>query len=109
MAKPCCSIDMEPRTLNMGQLNHAREVAVDIVQKKEPNEASSIFMKGLEPVVGIRDAAQIVQKGDSIHELAECEEKSKIIETTCQCVCSNSGIMESPDPVNLKEPLSAPF
>lgn len=66
-------------------------------------------MQGLEPVVGIQDAAQIVQKGDSIHELVECEEKSKIIETTCQCVCSNSGIMESPDPVNLKEPLSAPF
>ncbi|XP_058192538.1 uncharacterized protein LOC131309870 [Rhododendron vialii] len=108
MAKPCCSIEMEPRTLNEGLMTHAREAAVDIVQKNEPNEASSIFMKGLEPVVRIKETVQIVQRGDSIHKLVENEQKTEITETTCQCVC-NPGIMESPDLVELKEPLSAPF
>lgn len=65
-------------------------------------------MQGLEPVVRIKETVKIVQREDSIHKLVENEQKAKITETTCQCVC-NPGIMESPDLVQLKEPLSAPF
>lgn len=66
-------------------------------------------MQGLEPVVKIKETIQIVQRGDSIHKLVENEQKTEITETTCQCVCNPGIILESPDLVKLKEPLSAPF
>ncbi|KAA0051034.1 uncharacterized protein E5676_scaffold347G00210 [Cucumis melo var. makuwa] len=46
MAKPnvCCSIELEPKTLNQGQLHQAREVAADVVQKLEPSEASLVLI-----------------------------------------------------------------
>ncbi|KAK8629087.1 hypothetical protein V6N13_077944 [Hibiscus sabdariffa] len=43
MAKVCCSIEMEPRTLKQGQLHHAREMA----QKMEPEEAAAVFIEGI--------------------------------------------------------------
>ncbi|KAI8017261.1 hypothetical protein LOK49_LG04G02733 [Camellia lanceoleosa] len=113
MANPCCTIEMEPRTLNGGQITLAREVAVDIVQKKEPDVASNIFM-GLKPVSGINEevVVQNVETGDSLDRVVESEEKKTdiVIGTSCQCSCTTS-IMESPDDLQLKlkEPLSAPF
>lgn len=41
-------------------------------------------------------------------ELHEPVEKGDIIERPCQCLCP-AAIAESPDPMSLKEPLSAPF
>ncbi|KAM3380184.1 hypothetical protein P3S68_005757 [Capsicum galapagoense] len=45
MANFCCPIEMEPKTLKQGQLNLAREVAVDIVQNTESGEASNLFLE----------------------------------------------------------------
>ncbi|XP_028081068.1 uncharacterized protein LOC114282556 [Camellia sinensis] len=112
MANPCCTIEMEPRTLNGGQITLAREVAGDIVQKEEPDEASNIFM-GLKPVSEIKEVVvENVENGDSKDRVVESEEKKTdiVIGTSCQCSCTSS-IMESPDDLQLKlkEPLSAPF
>ncbi|GFZ08075.1 hypothetical protein Acr_19g0010120 [Actinidia rufa] len=111
MARPCCSIEMEPRTLNQGQLTHAREAAVDIVHKNEQKEASTIFMEGLKPVDPVKEVVWIVKKEDTLGRklVIECEEKTQLIEPPCKCLCS-SAILESPEKVELiKEPLSAPF
>ncbi|KAF5957058.1 hypothetical protein HYC85_004283 [Camellia sinensis] len=88
------------------------EVAGDIVQKEEPDEASNIFM-GLKPVSEIKEVVvQNVENGDSKDKVVESEEKKTdiVIGTSCQCSCTSS-IMESPDDLQLKlkEPLSAPF
>ncbi|KAK9281261.1 hypothetical protein L1049_004157 [Liquidambar formosana] len=108
MATTCCSIEMEPRTLNEGQLNQAREVAVDIVQKLEPNEASNAFTEGLRSVVPIKEMEQ-VGKGDELEIPVEHMEKAQIINgKPCQCSCSPT-IIDSPDQADLREPLSAPF
>ncbi|XP_011046755.1 PREDICTED: uncharacterized protein LOC105141272 [Populus euphratica] len=110
MANICCSIEMEPRTLREGQLSHAREVAADVAQKMEPEEASDVFINGLRPVVSIKETSQIEGNGDRHgHKVAECKEKTaEIIDRPCQCTCIPKDI-ESPDQLNLKEPLSAPF
>ncbi|XP_023898519.1 uncharacterized protein LOC112010410 [Quercus suber] len=102
MANNCCSIETEPKTLNEGQLNRAREVAADVVQKMEPNEASTIFNEILSPQ--IKDQEREKEEKE-IHEPVE---KGDIIERPCQCLCTTA-IVESPDPTSLKEPLSAPF
>ncbi|CAK9161524.1 unnamed protein product [Ilex paraguariensis] len=109
MANFCCSIETEPRTLNQGQLTHAREAAVDIVQKKEPKEASSVFVEGMKPVVAIKEMAQVmVLERDSLCNLDESNKKTNVIETACQCSCP-SAVIDSPDEAKFKEPLSAPF
>ncbi|XP_002299733.3 uncharacterized protein LOC7470576 isoform X1 [Populus trichocarpa] len=127
MANICCSIEMEPRTLREGQLSHARvskafdllqalnvsffqEVAADVAQKMEPEEASDVFINGLRPVVSIKEMSQIEGNGDRHdHKVVECKEKTaEIIDRPCQCSCIPKDI-ESPDQLNLKEPLSAPF
>ncbi|KAL3824385.1 hypothetical protein ACJIZ3_020414 [Penstemon smallii] len=114
MANFCCSIEMEPRTLNQGQLNHAREIAVDIVQKKETNEASNIFIEGLEPIVEIKEVAVVVVSNANPPREAAAAEVMKTeinVETCCQCSCTTDQlVMESPlDACRVKEPLSAPF
>ncbi|THU52935.1 hypothetical protein C4D60_Mb10t09140 [Musa balbisiana] len=38
-----CPIEMEPKTLNEGELSNAREAAVEIIQTKVAKEASTIF------------------------------------------------------------------
>ncbi|KAJ4966867.1 hypothetical protein NE237_018716 [Protea cynaroides] len=44
------SIDSEPRTLTMDQLQYAREEALYVAQTKSNDEALSVFTKGLKPV-----------------------------------------------------------
>ncbi|XP_022899014.1 uncharacterized protein LOC111412329 isoform X1 [Olea europaea var. sylvestris] len=107
MANFCCSIETEPRTLNQGQLHHAREVAIDIVQKKEADEASSIFIDGLKPVVAIKEMEVVISDANSIHKMDVSKEHTQILETSCQC--SSAAIMDSPDQSRVKEPLSSPF
>ncbi|XAR50673.1 hypothetical protein NMG60_11005066 [Bertholletia excelsa] len=98
-AKLRCAIEMEPMTLNQGQLNLAREIAVE-VQKKEASEASETYLEELRT----KEVAQNSEKREQI---------AVIVETSCQCACA-CGITESPDlsqpnEAQLKEPLSAPF
>ncbi|XP_043726236.1 uncharacterized protein LOC122672806 [Telopea speciosissima] len=45
------SIENEPRTLNMSQLQFAREAALYVAETTSFEEALRIFTKGLEPVV----------------------------------------------------------
>ncbi|KAK7399384.1 hypothetical protein VNO78_10566 [Psophocarpus tetragonolobus] len=46
------SIEREPRTLNINQIQSARELAIYILNTKTMEEASRIFTQGLQPVVG---------------------------------------------------------
>ncbi|XP_027344312.1 uncharacterized protein LOC113856611 [Abrus precatorius] len=45
------SIEREPRTLNINQIQSARDLAVYILNTKTIEEASRIFTEGLQPVV----------------------------------------------------------
>ncbi|CAA2959223.1 probable inactive ATP-dependent zinc metalloprotease FTSHI 2, chloroplastic [Olea europaea subsp. europaea] len=78
MADFRCSIETEP---NQGQLHHAKEVAIDIVQKKEADEVSSIFIDGLKPVVAIKNMTVVISE----QKVDETKEKTQIMETSFQC------------------------
>ncbi|WCJ40843.1 hypothetical protein M5689_021743 [Euphorbia peplus] len=117
MANLCCSIETEPRTLREAQLNHAREVAADVVQKMEPKQVSPIFInKGLfrgvstRPVVVIEEMEENINEGDEKNDGQECKEKVEVmLQSPCQCTIVNDFI-DSPDPsLKLKEPFTAPF
>ncbi|XP_062023972.1 uncharacterized protein LOC133740110 [Rosa rugosa] len=111
MAKVCCSIEMEPRTLSQVQLNHAREMAADVVQKMESNEASATFSEGLRPIGSETqvDHVNIAEGGEEPQNKLILEsEESQLYERPCQCLCAAANI-EIPDQEKLKEPLSAPF
>ncbi|KAL3720974.1 hypothetical protein ACJRO7_005741 [Eucalyptus globulus] len=110
MASTCCPIEMEPRTLSEGQLNHAREVAADVVQKMEPEKATSIFTEGLKPADPAKDTQRLAENREEVDgEVIESRKQAaKCIEQPCQCSCV-SALSESPDQLQLKEPLSAPF
>ncbi|KAL1559102.1 hypothetical protein AAHA92_09484 [Salvia divinorum] len=116
MANFCCSIELEPRTLKQGQLDHAREIAVDIVQTKEPDKASTMFTEGLKEVVEIKEPAVVVSvSGENLPRKAVEEGdrggavfKEEVVvnmEAYCQCLVVES----SPECRDIKEPLSAPF
>uniref|UniRef100_A0A7N2LXY3 Uncharacterized protein n=1 Tax=Quercus lobata TaxID=97700 RepID=A0A7N2LXY3_QUELO len=45
------SIESEPRTLDFDQIQYAREAALYVLNTRTIEEAMTIFMKGLEPVV----------------------------------------------------------
>nr|XP_009801224.1 PREDICTED: uncharacterized protein LOC104246997 [Nicotiana sylvestris]XP_016473337.1 PREDICTED: uncharacterized protein LOC107795255 [Nicotiana tabacum] len=107
MANFCCSIEMEPKTLNQGQLNLAREVAVDIVQNTESDEASNIFLEGRKAVIEIKEA-QSLENCKEEDYVAQVMKSNVVIEASCQCSCP-AAIIDSPDQSKLKEPLSAPF
>ncbi|XVE74601.1 hypothetical protein DITRI_Ditri12bG0030400 [Diplodiscus trichospermus] len=47
------SIESEPRTLRIDQIQYAREAALYVVSTRSIEEAMSIFTKGLEPVVSV--------------------------------------------------------
>lgn len=87
-----------------------QEVAVDIIQKKEQNEASSKFVEGLKPVASIKEMVIAVQEIDMLHKEDEAKDKiiNNITETSCQCSCISTAI-DSPNQSLLKEPVSAPF
>ena len=65
----------------------------------------------MRPIDAMKRLVRIVSKEDSLgHKLViEFEERTKIIESTCRCLCSYA-IMESSEKVEpIKDPLSAPF
>ncbi|CAN4089006.1 unnamed protein product [Withania somnifera] len=110
MANFCCSIEMEPKTLNQGQLNLAREIAVDIVQNTESDEASNLFLEGGKQEVQIKEALALIE--EAVQEdncIGEIVKTNVVIEASCQCACPSPIIGDSPEPSKLKEPLSAPF
>ncbi|KAE7999207.1 hypothetical protein FH972_003662 [Carpinus fangiana] len=90
------------------------EVAADVVQKKEPNEASTIFIEGSRPlevaVPVTTDVERHVEDENQLQKAVDqCEETARnIIELPSQCSCTTTNV-ESPDQEKLKEPLSAPF
>ncbi|KAG4211707.1 hypothetical protein ERO13_A02G118500v2 [Gossypium hirsutum] len=97
MANVCCSIEMEPRTLNQGQLNHARGMAADVAQKMDPKEASASFIEG----IGLMTSGGEIKEVVTELTLTDDEEKEvgvqNIVERPCQCSCKINNI-ESPDP-----------
>ncbi|KAL5729056.1 hypothetical protein ACHQM5_002060 [Ranunculus cassubicifolius] len=110
MAHLSCSIEMEPRTLSEVQLNHAREVAVHIIQNMEPNDSSTAFIEGLKPVVPIKEMEQIIERRQQRQKLVDCKEISvPALEPSCDCACTSTNVDESPEISNIREPLSAPF
>ncbi|XP_077228558.1 uncharacterized protein LOC143861526 [Tasmannia lanceolata] len=106
MESLCYSIEMEPRTLSQGELSTAREEAVFIVQKKEPDEASTIFTEGMRPVTSIKEMEKKVEMTDQLHRLHDLKKSAEIIRKSWDCACTSTTLEESP---KIKEPLSAPF
>ncbi|KAJ6677830.1 hypothetical protein OIU85_008413 [Salix viminalis] len=47
------SIEFEPRTLTMDQIQFAREAALYVMNTRTMEAALSVFTEGLEPVVGV--------------------------------------------------------
>ncbi|OWM76506.1 uncharacterized protein LOC116201164 [Punica granatum] len=117
MASIGCPIEMEPKTLSQGQIDHAREVAADVVQKMEPSEASNIFVEGMKPVVPISQMESLAEANNIVKPVDKTVEnlKKALLEKPCQCLCNveapSSLLVDSPDNFMdaLKEPLSAPF
>ncbi|XP_042492449.1 uncharacterized protein LOC122072011 isoform X2 [Macadamia integrifolia] len=109
MACLSCSIEMEPKTLNQGQLNNAMEAAADIVQKMKPHKASNVFIEGLRPVAPISRRKEKLKKREKLHSIAYGKEHVLVIERSRECSCSSSRINKSPEKAILREPLSAPF
>ncbi|CAI9773601.1 unnamed protein product [Fraxinus pennsylvanica] len=95
MANFCCSIETEPRTLNQGQLRHAKEVAIDIVQKKEADETSSIFIDGLKPVVAIKEMALVISEPR--------EKTDQIVEPSCQCSLISASLPQTSHAAKVSE------
>ncbi|KAH0763161.1 hypothetical protein KY290_019234 [Solanum tuberosum] len=112
MANFCCSIEMEPKTLSQGQLNLAREVAVDIVQNTQSDEASNLFLEGGKTVVQIKEALVLIEEAESVVEevcIGKAVKTNVMIEASCQCAYPSAITDDSPDQSKFKEPLSAPF
>ncbi|XP_011080609.1 uncharacterized protein LOC105163815 [Sesamum indicum] len=115
MANFCCSIELEPRTLNQGQLNHVREIAVDIVQRKEPDDEASMILnhdQGLrKPVVATKETVVLVVSDVATPPPSKevIETEITTVETYCQCSASALTVESSPEECRVKEPLSAPF
>ncbi|KAI9113715.1 hypothetical protein K1719_014966 [Acacia pycnantha] len=74
------SIEREPRTLSMQQIQAARDLAIFILNTKTFEEASRIFTEGLEPVVsaardmrmmnnmGAREEAEMLEDAEAAVE-----------------------------------------
>ncbi|WCJ39290.1 hypothetical protein M5689_020288 [Euphorbia peplus] len=62
------SIETEPRTLPVEQLEYAREAAIDVMNTRSLEEAVTIFTKGLEPVVSRRRTCDDLEKEKQWHQ-----------------------------------------
>ncbi|PHU00382.1 hypothetical protein BC332_30169 [Capsicum chinense] len=62
------SIENEPRTLNLDQIQFARDAALYVINTRGLEEAMRIFTEGLEPVVHcVHDKEEV----DALNECAE--------------------------------------
>ncbi|XP_054779609.1 uncharacterized protein LOC129287471 isoform X2 [Prosopis cineraria] len=103
------SIELEPKTLNQGQISQARKVAADVVQKMEPKEASSLFTEVEEMMDG--DEEKVVEKQvGCMNKIEMMEEKA------CNNIINlySPAMVDSPSDhqlhtIHQNEPLSAPF
>ncbi|KAJ0096639.1 hypothetical protein Patl1_27912 [Pistacia atlantica] len=82
------SIETEPRTLSIDQIQYAREAALYVLNTMSIEEAMNVFMKGLEPVESGKK-----QDGERMMEIRE---ELKYLEDEQQCPL-------------LKDVASAPF
>ncbi|KAJ6908344.1 hypothetical protein NC651_018696 [Populus alba x Populus x berolinensis] len=64
------SIEFEPRTLRMEQIQFAREAALYVLNTSSIEAALSIFTEGVEPVVGVAR-----RNGDAINGMEMSKEK----------------------------------
>ncbi|XP_010912622.1 uncharacterized protein [Elaeis guineensis] len=64
------SIENEPRTLTLDQLQYAREEALCVLSTKTIEEALNIFTEGLKPVPRARDDMDL----DDNAEMVDCTE-----------------------------------
>ncbi|KAL2939890.1 1-deoxy-D-xylulose-5-phosphate synthase [Bienertia sinuspersici] len=105
MACVPCAIEMEPKTLSPGQINHVREQA-EAIQKLEPQKSADIFVQGLLPIN--EGDHNIIGIGDNM--IDECNSKDEKIEMekAHKCLCT-SILIKSPEEVSQGEPLTAPF
>ncbi|KAL9356349.1 hypothetical protein Peur_049602 [Populus x canadensis] len=68
------SMESEPRTLTMDQIQFAREAALYVVNTRSIEEALSIFTEGSEPVGGrngdrMKDISREMQSVDELEQL----------------------------------------
>ncbi|XWS29890.1 hypothetical protein CRYUN_Cryun24cG0069200 [Craigia yunnanensis] len=70
------SIESEPRTLNIDQIQCAREAAMYVVSTRSIEEAMSIFTEGLEPVVSVG--------GDNMGTMMDLKEMKNLEELQLQ-------------------------
>ncbi|KAG8380000.1 hypothetical protein BUALT_Bualt07G0148100 [Buddleja alternifolia] len=107
-----------PNNMHILHLILMQEIAEDIVQKKESDEASNIINEGQKAVAGIKEAAELVAsdinpphktEGECSKEVIKAQVMNNV-ETYCQCSSNMAVIMESSiDECRVKEPFSAPF
>ncbi|XP_039133468.1 uncharacterized protein LOC120270500 [Dioscorea cayenensis subsp. rotundata] len=64
------SIELEPRTLTLDQLQYAREAALYILSTKSLEEAVGIFTEGLEPVLSLTEKGMMHEETDEINHLS---------------------------------------
>ncbi|CAA2969652.1 Hypothetical predicted protein [Olea europaea subsp. europaea] len=65
------SIEKEPRTLNIDQIQYAREAAMSVMNTRSIEEALMIFTKGLKPVVNcVGDECNEMNSGEDLDTLA---------------------------------------
>ncbi|XP_022773792.1 uncharacterized protein LOC111316048 [Durio zibethinus] len=67
------SIESEPRTLTIDQIQCAREAAMYVVSTRSIEEAMSIFTEGLKPVVSVaaRDNMMDLKQIECLQDLQE--------------------------------------
>ncbi|KAK4256793.1 hypothetical protein QN277_006473 [Acacia crassicarpa] len=75
------SIEREPRTLSMQQMQAARDLAIFILNTKTFEEASRIFTEGLEPVVSAtRDMRMMMNNMEAREEAEMLEDAEEVVE-----------------------------
>ncbi|KAL9244611.1 hypothetical protein vseg_018372 [Gypsophila vaccaria] len=108
MASIPCAIELEPKTLNPIQINHARELAV-VIQKIDPQEAPNLFIQEAQEVKSPENLGPINEEYDEISNNEMDNNAPTIIkEMPHNCLCANMFI-DSPDDLIHKEPVTAPF
>ncbi|CAL9771177.1 unnamed protein product [Musa acuminata subsp. burmannicoides] len=101
-----CPIEMEPKTLNEGELSNAREAAVEIIQTKVAKEASTIFTQGKKAVKTAEQMRKEIEKRDQLEKLVGEGEGSGVRSGSWDLPCTDDEIS---DGITSTEPLSSPF
>ncbi|KAH7566060.1 hypothetical protein ACOSP7_022295 [Xanthoceras sorbifolium] len=65
------SIETEPRTLSIDQIQYAREAALNVMRTRSIEEAMNIFTEGLEPVESMTGQNDTRDLGEELQYLEE--------------------------------------